>query len=665
MTASHRPSPRPFWACFVYLFLATLLLAATGGFARADDDDSDDDEPDLSNEACLACHGDPDFIPEDGGSVYLDPNAYDASIHSDNDCVECHTDVEDDPHGEVDDVGADVCRDCHKSAVKSYALGVHGKAWADGVEEAPRCVDCHGDLHTETEVDDEDSAVYWKRQAEMCASCHGDEALEEKFQIPVVRPVEAYLQSAHARAAAAGKHGATCVDCHGAHTTLPSSDPSSTISRTHVPETCGKCHEEILLQFRESVHGTALARGNQDVPVCTDCHGEHDILGATEPTSPIFAGNVPVDTCGRCHADARLVQKYGMAAGKVDSFRDSFHGLALRSGRASVANCASCHGVHDIRPSTDPQSSVHEANLAETCGECHPGAGEMYTLGPVHSGSGGLGDTLVGWIRFVYLWLIGLVIGGMFFHNALDWIHKVRHPETHPVLAPEEIPERMPRALRRQHAMMMISFPVLVYSGFALTYPDAWWAKPLLQWEETLDLRGTLHRAAAIVMVIGFVAHIVYFAVSRHARACLRGLAPKWRDVRNLFGTLAWYVGLRTTRPRSGAFNYGEKAEYWAFMWGTLVMTITGFLLWFENATLRLLPNWVPAVATALHFYEAALAALAILVWHMYWVIFDPDVYPMDWSWLTGKPPASRVAERKEPEEEPKGEPKGESEDEG
>lgn len=648
MTRSSSPCERHLRVWVVRLCFAVLVLALPGGSLRADDED---EEPDLSNEACLECHGDPEFRTDDGREVYLDPNSYDASVHSDNDCVECHVDIEDDPHGEVEKVEADICADCHKKAVVRYGQGIHGKAAAEGIEEAPTCADCHGDLHTATEVDDEASAVYWKRQAEMCARCHGDEALEEKFHIPVVRPVEAYLESAHARAAAEGEHGATCVDCHGAHTNLPSSDPGSTIWRTRVPVTCGKCHEEIYEQFRASVHGVALEHGNQDVPVCTDCHGEHKILGAKDSSSPVFAGNVAVDTCGHCHADERLVEKYGMAAGKVASFRDSFHGLASRSGRVSVANCASCHGVHDIRPSDDPKSSIHPSNLATTCGECHPGAGETYTLGTVHSGSGSFADWLVGWIRAVYLWLIGLVIGGMVLHNALDWLRKVRYPEPHPTMADKDIPERMPRALRRQHAMMMLSFPVLVYTGFALTYPDAWWAQPLLGWEDEFDVRGIVHRVAATVMVVGFVVHMIYIAVSPQARACMRGLLPKWRDVRNLFGTLAWYVGLRRHRPRSGAFNYAEKAEYWAFMWGTVVMTITGFLLWFENTTLRLLPGWVPAAATALHFYEAILAALAILVWHLYWVIFDPEVYPMDWTWLTGKPPATRVEERREPEE--------------
>ena len=110
-------------------------------------------------------------------------------------------------------------------------------------------------------------------------------------------------------------------------------------------------------------------------------------------------------------------------------------------------------------------------------------------------------------------------------------------------------------------------------------------------------------------------------------------MLPAPRDVTVALGTLAYYVHLRPHPPHGGQFNYAEKAEYWAFMWGTGVMALTGLLLWFENTALQYLPSWTEDVATALHFYEAILATLAILVWHLYWVIFDPDVYPRDWTW--------------------------------
>ncbi len=90
-------------------------------------------------------------------------------------------------------------------------------------------------------------------------------------------------------------------------------------------------------------------------------------------------------------------------------------------------------------------------------------------------------------------------------------------------------------------------------------------------------------------------------------------------------------------------FNYAEKAEYWAFMWGTAVMVVSGFILWFNNFSLSHFPTWISDAATAIHFYEAILATFSILVWHFYMVVFDPEVYPMDMAWLTGKASAEHV----------------------
>jgi Ni,Fe-hydrogenase I cytochrome b subunit len=206
----------------------------------------------------------------------------------------------------------------------------------------------------------------------------------------------------------------------------------------------------------------------------------------------------------------------------------------------------------------------------------------------------------------------------------------------------------MARPLRWQHGLTMVSFAVLVYSGFALKYPESWWAAPLVYWEGPLGLRGLTHRVAAAVMIGALVWHIGLLCMNRRLRACIVfGMLPSRHDARVLLGMVAYYLRLRRTPPHSGAtFNYAEKAEYLAFMWGSVVMAVTGFALWFSNLTLQYLPGWVPDVATAIHFYEAILASLAILVWHFYWVIFDPDVYPMDWTWWDGHPPSQRMLER-------------------
>jgi cytochrome b subunit of formate dehydrogenase len=249
------------------------------------------------------------------------------------------------------------------------------------------------------------------------------------------------------------------------------------------------------------------------------------------------------------------------------------------------------------------------------------------------------------WIRIIYLWIIFVTIGLMALHNSIDFLRKARAER--PVLdLPVNAPERMSRDLRWQHGLLMVSFVVLVYTGFALKYPEGWWAAPLLTWEAQLGLRGILHRIAAAALVGSLLWHLVQLAMNRSARAKLRGLKFQRKDFGDFFHLQLYNLGLRRVKPHFGKFSYIEKIEYWAFMWGMLLMIATGLLLWFENITLSFLPKWVSDLATAIHFYEAVLATLAILVWHFYWVIFDPEVYPMDASWWHGRAPAARAHER-------------------
>jgi cytochrome b subunit of formate dehydrogenase len=89
-------------------------------------------------------------------------------------------------------------------------------------------------------------------------------------------------------------------------------------------------------------------------------------------------------------------------------------------------------------------------------------------------------------------------------------------------------------------------------------------------------------------------------------------------------------VGLQKKRPEIGRFGYAEKMEYWAVIWGTIIMGATGLMIWLKIDVTRFLPRWAVEVATTIHYYEAVLACLAIVVWHFYHVIFDPDVYPIN-----------------------------------
>ena len=114
--------------------------------------------------------------------------------------------------------------------------------------------------------------------------------------------------------------------------------------------------------------------------------------------------------------------------------------------------------------------------------------------------------------------------------------------------------------------------------------------------------------------------------------------------------TVGYNLGYRPVPPRYARFNYIEKAEYWALVWGTLVMAITGILLWAHDWVLAYLPYPMSVldVTTAVHFYEAILATFSILIWHFYGVIFDPEIYPLKWTVLTGRAPEHEVREEGE-----------------
>lgn len=322
----------------------------------------------------------------------------------------------------------------------------------------------------------------------------------------------------------------------------------------------------------------------------------------------------------------------------MPSYADSYHGLALREGSLTAANCASCHGVHNIFRSSDTRSTVSAANLSSTCGKCHEGIGRNAPIGPVHTQlAGGPAHPVVRWIRWIYLILIPMTLVFMLAHNLIDFFSKMLRPPVR--LTGGEQVVRMNLWFRIAHWGVMLSFPLLAYTGFALKFPDAWWSKPLLLWEEREAFRGGIHRAAALLLIASTLYHGIHLAVNRRDRAFLRSMLPSWTDVRDLFAVLRFNLRLTAAPPKFAKFNYAEKMEYWAFLWGTAVMSFSGFLLWFNNLVLRHFPKWTTDAATALHWYEALLATFSVLVWHLYFVIFDPLVYPMDFAWLNGKVP--------------------------
>jgi len=578
----------------------------------------------------------------------VDLAQFESTPHGLTECLDCHGGAERRHRRGLDPVE---CGACHAEVLAEQNVSVHGRGGVQRIlgMELPSCATCHGDVHAMTPVSDPASKVHAGRQGETCGACHGA-GQPAPPGVRTIRPIEAYTASVHAAAVHNGDHGAGCSDCHTAHSPLPGTNPASSIHRSNVPSTCGSCHTDITAQFERSIHGLAAAAGVGDSPVCTDCHGEHRILAVGAKGSPVSASNIPIRVCGPCHSDLRLGEKYGLAANQVPSYEDSFHGLAARGGVQKVANCASCHGVHDILPSGDPHSNIHPDNLADTCGNCHAGAGTQFAIGPVHVLAEKTSNVVAYWIRAIYIPLIWITVIGMLLHNLLDLVKKTRYPVPRLRRPPDTctVMERLSRPFRIAHGLAAVSFIVLVFTGFALKYPESWWAGLLQLGGEDGEFRGELHRIAAVGLIGACFFHFAHLAVSARARVQIAALLPSSADFKEFFHRVGYNLGRRPEPPAAVRVGYVEKIEYWAALWGTAITAVTGLLLWFENWTLTWLPGWVPEAATVLHFLEAILATLAIAIWHFYFVIFDPAVYPVDTAWLTGKPPFSRAKERGE-----------------
>ncbi len=605
------------------VFLVALLLSAGAAAKHA---------PKMSSEDCLACHNDSSLTKDENGkqvSLHVDDAKFKASIHGTFGCTDCHTDIKAFPH-EPTPVKP-VCATCHADQQAAYDHGIHASSARAGNTNVAKCQDCHGNVHAILPASDPQSKVARGNIPQTCGACHGQKFVMASSGISSA-PFLSYQQSVHGKAVAAGSDkAAVCTDCHGEHDILPATDPKSPINKFNVPITCAKCHDTIKQQYVQSIHGQAIARGNWQAPVCTDCHGIHTIKGPSDPNSSVAAANVG-NACAQCHGSVRLSNEFGMPSGRVTSYLSSYHGMASKMGSATVANCASCHGVHNILPSSDPRSKINHANLANTCGKCHPGANDKFVSFKVHSdglAKADFGSKVIAYISKFYIWMIVAVIGGMVLHNLIVFRKKMILRR----IGQPRILFRMTLEQRIQHLLLLTSFFILVLTGFALRYPGSWLGTVFIN----EAVRRIVHRLAAVVMIVVGLYHIWYLATKPDGRQLMKDMLPDWKDVTDVRDAFRYYLGQSQQRPLFRRFTYAEKAEYWALVWGIFVMAATGLMVWFKIGVGVRVPGWWVDVALTIHWYEAILATLAIVVWHLYSVIFDPDTYPMNWAWYDGK----------------------------
>jgi cytochrome b subunit of formate dehydrogenase len=514
----------------------------------------------------------------------------------------------------------DKCLECHNqndlsktnAAGHSLSLFVDEAKYKASVHQTNLCVDCHQDLKFRWEHPDDGHVA----QPVNCATCHESEA-------------QTYEASAHGIALRDGKiASATCKDCHGHHEVPHVGDPGSPVNAVQLVATCAQCHTEAASDLEVSSHGTGAGRGSREAPNCLDCHSGHQIE-SLKAASPL---KISQEICGKCHASERLNTRFRLPRHQVDTFFESYHGLAAQGGSTKAANCASCHGWHKILPSTDPSSSIHKDNLVKTCGQCHPGIGANFASGKVHlddSSDSEVGLIVNRWVRRIYLALIIGTCGLLAAHNGLAFYRKVKAT----LRSKDRTVVRMDASQRRQHFILLTSFTLLAVTGFALRFPDSW-----LSWAlGTEDIRRWLHRIAGVVLLGAGVWHIGYLIATAEGRRLFWDLMPRPQDWTDVKTNVSHLTGRSPHRARFGRFGYPEKFEYWAVVWGTILMGVTGLMIWLKVDVTQFVPRWLVDVASTIHYYEAILACLAIIIWHFYHVFFDPDVYPGNFAWLDGK----------------------------
>jgi predicted CXXCH cytochrome family protein len=295
-------------------------------------------------------------------------------------CTSCHTSHNILPHT---DEGSSIhpanvaatCTQCHGKIEQVHRQVIEGRLWEEEPHKIPACVDCHSP-HKIRRV------FYPSGMANQdCLKCHADPSLSvdrDGVTVALFVDAEEFDASAHA--------GTACAQCHTG--VDPTHDrPCDALVE---PVDCSICHAGQVEEFSRSTHATLLAAGDPDAPGCLDCHSNHATQDNAWPTSPTFPRNVP-KLCARCHrsGEQAAVRIHSEVDDIVQSYIDSIHGKGLlESGLVVTATCADCHSAHGELPPDDPLSTVHDDNIATTCGTCHHGIEETFRTSIHFTGQG-------------------------------------------------------------------------------------------------------------------------------------------------------------------------------------------------------------------------------------------------------------------------------------
>lgn len=195
-----------------------------------------------------------------------------------------------------------------------------------------------------------------------------------------------------------------------------------------------------------------------------------------------------------------------------------------------------------------------------------------------------------------------------------------------------------------QHLVLAIGVILLTITGLPIKFHDSSWAEFIFRHIWSLEVNRIIHRVGASLLMLVSVWHVGWL-LTREGRRELRELLPRVKDFRDFIANVKFMLGLSSERPKFGRYSYSEKFEYWALVWGTAVMVLSGLMLWFHRIALAYFPKYIFDVALQAHSGEALLAILALITWHMYHAHLNPEVFPMNMTIFTGKISKKRMIE--------------------
>lgn len=530
----------------------------------------------------------------------------------------------------------ETCGSCHVDQRTSLRKGVHhaaGERSETGAATPLDCGKCHGqDAHAMLPVTDTHSPAFLDNQVRVCGSCH------EKY----LATYEASVHGLGLRRSGL-LVTAVCSDCHRAHDIYYAADNRSSLHASNVASTCGNCHLFLEQRLAQSVHGSAAATGDDASPSdsgkrrpnCVDCHQGHD---QPDPASPEFHFQVP-NRCGNCHAD--YASQYGMSlhghltrlgyqpAANCSDCHGAHDILPASNPQSRVAperrleTCRQCHPhVTANFAGFDPHADYRDHRR-------YPALHSMY------SGTETLIYVLVGlFVLHAFLWFLRSLI------DALRFGRPRRLAAAEPaVISFPPIHRWMYGLTILAFMTLTLTGLPLKYSDQAWAGRLA----SALGGFETTRLWHHVGALLVVVVCVVHLVWVgrLLFARRREGltwKAIVFGPdspVPNTRDARDAAGMLGWFFGM-CRKPGFERWTYWEKFDYWAVWLALAVIGGSGLLLWFPNVFCLVLPGSVLNFAQVMHAQTALMVAGCLFVIHFFNTHLRPEKFPLDLSVLTG-----------------------------